>query len=108
MVLDEVHERTLDSDLSLLLMKLLMVQRSKLRLVIMSATMDAALFCDYFLQFAPNLQPLMVGGSRFHCKTLYLDKFTEEWPALSHHPAYKKVDLLLHTSTAPNSVLVVC
>jgi ATP-dependent helicase HrpB len=41
-VLDEFHERHLDTDLALALLKRLRLQRPELRLVVMSATLDAA------------------------------------------------------------------
>ena len=40
-VLDEVHERTLESDLQLLLLKTVLAKRPHLRLVLMSATAEA-------------------------------------------------------------------
>jgi len=47
-VLDEVHERSVDSDLLLLLLRRVVSKNPKLRIVLMSATADADLFDDYF------------------------------------------------------------
>ena len=55
-IIDEVHERSVDSDLLLLLLKDLLARRTrgqleaagKLRVVLMSATADADLFASYF------------------------------------------------------------
>ena len=47
-VVDEVHERSLDSDLLLLLLSQLLQRSAALRVVLMSATADAGLFSDYF------------------------------------------------------------
>ncbi|KAG5609118.1 hypothetical protein H5410_020399 [Solanum commersonii] len=47
-IVDEAHERSLDTDLLLALIKNLLLQRLDLRLVIMSATADAAQLADYF------------------------------------------------------------
>jgi len=47
-VLDEVHERSVDSDLLLLLLRRVVAKNPKLRIVLMSATADADLFDDYF------------------------------------------------------------
>lgn len=47
-IVDEVHERSLDSDLLLLLLRDVMQKNINLRLVLMSATADADLFARYF------------------------------------------------------------
>ena len=45
---DEVHERSLDSDFLLVLLKDVMARSPNLRVVLMSATMDATKFAEYF------------------------------------------------------------
>lgn len=47
-IIDEVHERSLDSDLLLLLLRNLLPTRPDLKLVLMSATANAELFARYF------------------------------------------------------------
>ena len=47
-VIDEVHERSVDTDLSLLLLKDLLARGSPIKVVLMSATANAALFADYY------------------------------------------------------------
>jgi ATP-dependent helicase HrpB len=54
-VLDEFHERHLDSDLALALLKRLQQTRTDLRIVVMSATLDAAPVAHY-LQDCPVLR----------------------------------------------------
>lgn len=49
-VVDEAHERTLHSDALLGLLHKIRQQRTQLRLVICSATLDAQRFLDFFLQ----------------------------------------------------------
>ena len=46
-ILDEVHERSLESDFTLLVLKTLM-KSTKFKLIIMSASMNTQLFSDYF------------------------------------------------------------
>ena len=58
-VLDEVHERSVESDLLLLLLRRLLHKRSDIRLVLMSATADAGFFADYFSK--PNTQSRLSG-----------------------------------------------
>ena len=47
-VVDEVHERSLDSDFLLVLLRDALPRRPGLRVVLMSATLDAAAFSKYF------------------------------------------------------------
>ena len=49
-VLDEVHERDLNSDLLLVVLRDLLVHRPDLRIVLMSATLNADMFATYFSQ----------------------------------------------------------
>ena len=77
-VLDEVHERSVESDLLLLLLRRLLLKRSDIRLVLMSATADAGFFADYFSK--PNtkavylefyqLNPLKCSYRLLICNTL--------------------------------------
>ncbi|KAF8527986.1 P-loop containing nucleoside triphosphate hydrolase protein [Hysterangium stoloniferum] len=47
-IIDEVHERNLDSDFLLIVLKSLMEQRRDLKIVLMSATMDAQKVSNFF------------------------------------------------------------
>ncbi|XP_075059798.1 putative ATP-dependent RNA helicase DHX57 [Mixophyes fleayi] len=47
-IVDEVHERTEESDFLLLVLKDVMIQRPDLKILLMSATMNAELFSQYF------------------------------------------------------------
>ena len=60
-VFDEFHERSLISDMGLGLVRLLQDKRPDLKLVVMSATLDAAAVCRY-LDDAPHLH----AGGRLH------------------------------------------
>ncbi len=46
--IDEVHERSVDTDLSLLLLRDLLNQGSPIKVILMSATANAELFASYF------------------------------------------------------------
>ncbi|KAK1437648.1 hypothetical protein QVD17_03442 [Tagetes erecta] len=54
-IIDEVHERGIDEDFLLIVMKELLPRRPELRLVLMSATIDAEIFSSYF-DGAPMIQ----------------------------------------------------
>ncbi|KAF9310916.1 hypothetical protein BG003_007951 [Podila horticola] len=48
LVIDEVHERTLESDFLLIILKKLLPRRPDLKVILMSATVDSARFSAYF------------------------------------------------------------
>ncbi len=56
LVLDEVHERHLHADFLLGVVKCLLQQRSDLKIILMSATINIKLFQDYFNGEAPVIQ----------------------------------------------------
>lgn len=66
-VLDEAHERTLSTDVLMGLLKEIMQKRSDLKIVVMSATLDAQKFQQYF-EGAPLLK---VPGRTFPVEILY-------------------------------------
>jgi ATP-dependent RNA helicase DHX29 len=68
-VLDEVHERTIDSDFLLIVLRRLLVQRPELKVVLMSATVDAQRFSNY-LGGAPVLN---IPGRTFPVEVKYLE-----------------------------------
>lgn len=68
-VLDEVHERTIDSDFLLIVLRRLLAQRPELTVVLMSATVDAQRFSKY-LGGAPVLN---IPGRTFPVDVKYLE-----------------------------------
>ncbi len=67
-VLDEFHERHLDSDLALALLKRLQRTRPELRIVVMSATLDAAPVAQYL----GNCPVVRSEGTRFELSIRHL------------------------------------
>ena len=49
---DEVHERDINTDFLLIVLKQLLEKRQDLRVVLMSATLNAQLFANYFKDFS--------------------------------------------------------
>lgn len=72
-VLDEVHERTIDSDFLLIVLRKLMARRPDLKVILMSATVDAERFSKY-LDGAPVLT---VPGRTFPVEVKYLEDAVE-------------------------------
>eukprot|EP00927_Polykrikos_kofoidii_P065848 TRINITY_DN61566_c0_g1_i1.p1 TRINITY_DN61566_c0_g1~~TRINITY_DN61566_c0_g1_i1.p1 ORF type:complete len:1315 (+),score=219.40 TRINITY_DN61566_c0_g1_i1:151-4095(+) len=87
-ILDEVHERSVDADLLTLLLKLLMHRYLDVKLVVMSATLQARLFAQYFenldkqylrghgsrLRAPLNVAPIFVGVRTFPVEDIFLDE----------------------------------
>ena len=74
LVLDEVHERSIESDFLLIVLRKLLARRPQLKVILMSATVDAAKFSSYF-SGAPILT---VPGRTFPVQTRYLEDVIEE------------------------------
>ena len=70
-IFDEVHERTVDGDLLLVLLKSLAEKRPDLKIILMSATVDARVFSSYFLG-APILT---IPGFTHPVEDIYLETF---------------------------------
>ncbi|KAI0110734.1 ATP dependent RNA helicase [Nemania sp. FL0031] len=90
LVLDEVHERTIDSDFLLIVLKKLLEKRKDLKIILMSATVDADRFSNY-LGRAPVLN---VPGRTFPVQVKYLEDAIEATGyTLSHQIQEKMTDL---------------
>lgn len=72
-VLDEVHERTIDSDFLLVVLRRLMQKRQDLKLVLMSATVDAQRFSNYL----GGVPVLNIPGRTFPVEMKYLEDAVE-------------------------------
>eukprot|EP00045_Choanoeca_perplexa_P016059 m.211780 g.211780 ORF g.211780 m.211780 type:complete len:683 (-) comp17156_c0_seq1:1776-3824(-) len=69
-ILDEAHERTIHTDVLFALLKELAARRSDLKIVVMSATLEAQLFCDYF-----NTKSVLYVAGRTHpVEVMYMRK----------------------------------
>eukprot|EP01043_Picozoa_sp_COSAG02_P020485 COSAG02_NODE_1013_length_15207_cov_4.700556_3_plen_1238_part_00 len=79
LVVDEVHERDLNSDFLLVLIARLVKAAPRLRVTLMSATLDARLFAEYFGRALRTIsrEPvpvLKVEGKMFPVKEVYLEE----------------------------------
>ena len=81
-ILDEVHERDLNSDLLLVVLRNLLRKRSDLKLVLMSATLNAEMFASYFMQSSDAGPPmgvpmLHIPGFTFPVQEFFLEDALE-------------------------------
>ncbi|EAQ90749.1 hypothetical protein CHGG_02684 [Chaetomium globosum CBS 148.51] len=74
-VVDEVHERSLDTDFLLSIIRDVLYKRQDLKLILMSATLDAASFRDYFMADQQNVTVGLVeiSGRTYPVQDYYLD-----------------------------------
>ena len=81
-VLDEVHERSMDMDLLNLLIKKLLPD-STTKIVVMSATLQSGLFGEYITPQGQIVAPsIFVGARRFPVEKVYLEDMLESIPAI--------------------------
>ncbi|KIW05749.1 uncharacterized protein PV09_03605 [Verruconis gallopava] len=73
LIIDEVHERSIDTDFLLIVLKSLMIRRPELKVILMSATVDATRFSQY-LNNAPIIN---VPGRTFPVQTKFLEDAIE-------------------------------
>jgi ATP-dependent RNA helicase DHX57 len=70
---DEVHERSLDTDFLLALLRDVMKSRKDLKVVLMSATLEASLFSDYF-GGSGKVGEVHIPGRTFPVTDVFLDE----------------------------------
>ena len=96
-ILDEAHERTVSTDILIGLMKEILKSRPDLKLIVMSATLDAGKFQEYF----HNAPLLSVPGRMFPVEVFY----TAE-PEKDYVLAASKTVLQIHLCEPPGDILL--
>lgn len=71
-IIDEVHERSLDTDFLLVLLRDVLRKRKDLKLILMSATLDAGVFEDYF-RADGKVGRVEISGRTYPVQDYYLD-----------------------------------
>ena len=74
-LIDEVHERDVDTDFLLVLLKDLLTKKPQLRVLLMSATLDADSFGTYFSQITGHVPVMSVPTQpRYPVEMIYLEE----------------------------------
>jgi hypothetical protein len=71
LIIDEVHERDVNTDFLLTLLRAALPRNRHLRIILMSATVSSDLFVNYFAKFQPVV--LTIPGRTFPVETMWLD-----------------------------------
>lgn len=88
-VIDEVHERSVDSDFLMLLLRKVLPLRPTLRVVLMSATLDADKIAGYF----GGCPVISIPGRTFPVESVYLEDIVEQTGyVLEPDSEYARVD----------------
>lgn len=75
-IVDEVHERSIDSDFLLIVLKEMLRRRPTLKLILMSATLQASTFETYFADFSTTV--ISIPGRTFPVDRFYLEDAIEQ------------------------------
>ncbi|KAI0002050.1 P-loop containing nucleoside triphosphate hydrolase protein [Russula vinacea] len=88
-IIDEVHERSIESDFLLIVVKALLMQRPDLRVVLMSATVDSQKISSYF----GDCPVVHVPGRTFPVDIKYLEDVVEltQWSITETSPYAKRL-----------------
>jgi HrpA-like RNA helicase len=113
-IIDEAHERKVQIDIMLLLLKNVLEKRKDFKLIIMSATINAEIFEKYFENF--NFQKIELGGkTNYPIESIYLEKPIKQSEYLEKGISIikkilqqDKVDNILFFVTSSNEAFDVC
>ncbi|XP_071955322.1 uncharacterized protein [Antedon mediterranea] len=104
-VIDEAHERSIDTDILITLLKKVSAQRPELKIVITSATIDEKVFCSYFncpyMKIPGRIFPVetkFISSTGFNIKTNYVKEAVDIAEMI--HTTKKQGDILVFLTSA--------
>ncbi|KAJ1861682.1 helicase [Coemansia sp. RSA 989] len=74
-ICDEVHERSVDADLLLVLLRRCLQRNKQLKVVLMSATAQCSIFAEYF---GSNVPSVTISGRTFPVEDIYMEDFVAQ------------------------------
>ncbi|KAF8124649.1 P-loop containing nucleoside triphosphate hydrolase protein [Mycena galopus ATCC 62051] len=101
-ILDEAHERSLATDILMALLKAVAKKRADLKIIVMSATLDALKFQKYFSVSSNKAVPLF----KVHGRTFPIEIFYTQEPEPDYVEAAIQTVLMIHRAEAPGDVLL--
>jgi pre-mRNA-splicing factor ATP-dependent RNA helicase DHX15/PRP43 len=101
-ILDEVHERSLATDILMALLKKLVKKRLDLQVIVMSATLDALKFQKYFSTRSNGPAALFKVPGRTHSVEVF---YTQE-PEPDYLEAAVRTVLMIHRAEEPGDILL--
>ncbi|KIK54777.1 hypothetical protein GYMLUDRAFT_87933 [Collybiopsis luxurians FD-317 M1] len=105
-ILDEAHERTLATDILMGLLKDLARRRPDLKIIIMSATLDALKFQSYFSLHQPGEDPSPAPLFKVPGRTYPVEIFYTQEPEPDYVEAAIRAVLMIHRVENPGDVLL--
>lgn len=100
-IIDEAHERTINSDLILGLLKKVLETRDDLFVIVMSATINADKFIDFFTIKGKIPPHIKVPGKMYHVECFYSENDVDDYIKEAIDTVYK-----IHTSEDYGDILV--
>src|SRR5271154_2397429 len=103
-MIDEAHERSLNSDILLGLLKKIKKKRAELRIIVSSATLQAGTFVDFFSEddeSDPGCRIVSLEGRAYPVDVLYLETPTDDYVEKAVETAFN-----IHTQEADGDILI--
>ena len=103
-MIDEAHERSLNSDILLGLLKKIKKKRPELRIIVSSATLQAGTFVDFFSEddeSDPGCRIVSLEGRAYPVDVLYLEAPTDDYVEKAVETAFN-----IHTQEADGDILI--